>query len=158
MDEWENGLSDGESATLEALFPAMNKQPVSVGFTADDDAKLLQRVASCARFKDITVCDYAHEFNADTEMQFAAITLCLPDGARFVSFRGTDSTIIGWKEDCNMAFSRPVPAQEAARAYLERAALAAPGALYVGGHSKGGNLAVYAASTVSDAVLSMPWR
>lgn len=152
MFHWENGLEPGSSALLRDLFDSMNRQPVSVGFTAENDQKLLALVTESARFGEVIVSDFEHDFDEDAEMQFAAITLHLPDGVHYVSFRGTDSSIVGWKEDCNMAFSKPVPAQEAAVDYLTRMAGKYPGALRVGGHSKGGNLAMYAAAKVDDAV------
>ena len=78
--------------------------------------------------------------------QFAAMTFDLPDGSSYIAFRGTDATIVGWKEDFNMAFQYPVPSQAEAADYLNEAARHCRGKLYVGGHSKGGNLAVYAAA------------
>lgn len=151
MLRWENGLEEGESARIEALFEPMNRQPVSVGFTAENDLRLLDRIAHCPRFGAITLRDYTRAFDEAAGMQFAAVTLCLDDGTAYVSFRGTDSTLVGWKEDCNMAFSTPVPAQEAARAYLEAAARRFSGPLRVGGHSKGGNLAMYASACADEA-------
>ena len=85
-------------------------------------------------------------------MQFAAVTAELPGGVHYVIFRGTDNTIVGWREDFNMAFERPIPAQLAAVRYLNETAAALPGPLVLGGHSKGGNLAVYAASHADAAV------
>lgn len=152
MLRWENALGPGESARISALLAPMTREPVSVGFTAENDVKLLDRAAHSTRFGEIVLRDYVRAFDEGAEKQFAAVTLCLDDGTAYVSFRGTDSTLVGWKEDCNMAFSKPVPAQEAARETLEAAARALPGALRVGGHSKGGNLAMYAAATADEAV------
>ena len=151
MLRWENGLAPGASSKVRDLLEPMGRQPVSVGFTAENDMKLLELACRSARFGEIALCDYAHAFDEDAGMQFAAVTLRLDDGTAYVSFRGTDSTLVGWKEDCNMAFSKPVPAQEAARAYLEAAAERYPGGLRVGGHSKGGNLAMYAAACAGEA-------
>lgn len=67
-----------------------------------------------------------------------------------MSFRGTDNSLVGWKEDFNMAFETDVPSQRAAVAYLERVARGVTGKLYVGGHSKGGNLAVYSVMNCSE--------
>ena len=152
MLHWENSLEPGSSAPLRDLFDSMNKPPVSVGFTVENDQKLLAMVTESTRFGEVIVSDFEHDSDEDAEKQFAAITLHLPDGAHYVSFRGTDSSIVGWKEDFNMAFSNPVPAQEAAADYLTRMADRYPGALWVGGHSKGGNLAMFAAANVDDAV------
>ena len=151
MLRWENALREGESAPLEALAPAMATKPVSEGFTAENDEKLLALAAPSRRFGGVTVGDYVNTVDDDSTMQFAAVALRLPDGTTFAAFRGTDSTLTGWKEDCNMAFSKPVPAQEAAAEYLNALARRYPGGLRVGGHSKGGNLAMYAASHMEDA-------
>ncbi len=62
------------------------------------------------------------------------MTFRLPDGTSFIAFRGTDSTVVGWKEDFNMTYLSPVPAQEEAAAYLDEVAAHTPGELYVGGH------------------------
>ena len=79
--------------------------------------------------------------------------MLLPDGSAYVAFRGTDDTIVGWKEDFNMAFTPEIPAQRYAADYLQQAAAAlAFRPLLVGGHSKGGNLAVYAAVFCGEAI------
>ncbi len=90
--------------------------------------------------------------DADREIQFAAVTFRLPDGGHYVAFRGTDNTIVGWREDFNMAFESPVPAQSAAVRYLEKVAGQTDGPLILGGHSKGGNLAIYAAAHAGQEV------
>lgn len=148
MLRWEHALGPGESARVMDTFATMNQPPVSVGFTTEDDAKLLHAVTHCARFGEIVLQNYERAFDEGAQKQFAAVTLLLDDGTAYVSFRGTDATLVGWKEDCNMAFSKPVPAQEAARDYLRAALKRFPGPLRVGGHSKGGNLAMYAAARV----------
>ena len=107
--------------------------------------------AACAspRFRDTRLTDFCFKTDHTTEEQFAAMTFRLPGGSLYVAFRGTDSTIVGWKEDFNMTFLRPIPAQGEAADYLNAVAAAADGPLYVGGHSKGGNLAVYAAAMLA---------
>ena len=114
--------------------------------------RLLACVVASPRFRDVRLCDYVEELDASSEKQFSACALRLPGGDAYVSFRGTDNTLVGWKEDFNMAFEKDVPSQLAARAYLERVAPTVAGRIYVGGHSKGGNLAVYAATTCSAGV------
>lgn len=108
---------------------------------------LLFAVCASPRFRDARLTEFRFKTARSAEEQFAAMTFILPDGSSYVAFRGTDSTIVGWKEDFNMTFLNPVPAQEEARAYLEYVASVTAGPLYVGGHSKGGNLAVYAVAT-----------
>ena len=113
---------------------------------------LLVAVCASPRYRGMRVCGYRAVFDAAAEEQFAAMTFCLPNGSIYIAFRGTDSTMVGWKEDFNMSFRCPVPAQTTATSYLESAALALDGPLMCGGHSKGGNLAVYAASMCDPAV------
>ena len=109
-------------------------------------AALTERFAGVRMHHPVAVTDQ------DRDMQFAAVTFDLPDGTSYVAFRGTDSTIVGWREDFNMAFESPIPAQTAAVKYLTEAAAATTGPLIIGGHSKGGNLAVYAAAHADEAI------
>ena len=83
----------------------------------------------------------------NNEEQFSAVTILMPNGMIYVSYRGTDNTIVGWKEDLNMSFKELVPAQTTAKNYLNKIAEKYKDKqIIVGGHSKGGNLAVYAAA------------
>ncbi len=107
--------------------------------------------AESIRFYDLPVLRYVNHIDPVQETQFCACTFALPDGGRYVAFRGTDLTVAGWKEDLNMSF-QPVPAQSEAVAYVEAAAADCNGPLLLGGHSKGGHLALYAAAHVSEAV------
>lgn len=116
--------------------------------------RLLAGVVASPRFRDLRVSDYVDDFSERAEKQFSACVLRLPGGDAYVSFRGTDNSLVGWKEDFDMAFETGVPSQRAALAYLERVAPTVEGRLFVGGHSKGGNLAVYAACLCSGAVAS----
>ena len=98
-------------------------------------------------------CMYcADHICTENETQFMALTCILSDGSVKVLYRGTDETIIGWKEDFNMAFQYPIPGQEASQAYLERVSQYVKKDFDLIGHSKGGNLAVYAAMCVSEDV------
>ena len=86
--------------------------------------------------------NYVNEIVTEAEQQFSAVEIVLDDGTSYISFRGTDDTIIGWKEDFNLS-TGVVPAQERAVEYMQRISDKAYGMLRVGGHSKGGNLAIY---------------
>lgn len=112
--------------------------------------QVLTAAVASPRLRDARLCSYVSETDDAKEKQFAACTLRFPSGDAYVSFRGTDNSIVGWKEDFNMAFETDVPSQRAAVAYLERVARGVTGKLYVGGHSKGGNLAVYSAMNCSE--------
>ena len=95
---------------------------------------------------------YVNESDHVKEMQFSAVTYILPDNRVYIAFRGTDDTLVGWKEDLNMAFVYPVPSQARALVYLLEIATRIPGKLIIGGHSKGGNLAVYSAFASPQSV------
>lgn len=114
------------------------------------DAFLLAMRAS-RRYRDTRMGYYARETAESIEKQFCAATFFLPDGSAYVSYRGTDGTLAGWKEDFNLCFKEVIPSQRTAVAYLSGVASTFEGPLRVGGHSKGGNLAEYAALTCDDA-------
>ena len=116
--------------------------------------EFIKRVIASKRYKDIELCFYVEDTNDLIEKQFSAITFLLPDNTMYISFRGTDSTLTGWKEDFNMAFMLPVPAQKEALNYVEKITKLIPRKFYIGGHSKGGNLAVYAGCNLSNALSS----
>ena len=113
--------------------------------TAADRVHLLQAMAESVRFRDLRVYDAVDIMDDTLPMQFAAQTFALPDGSVFVAFRGTDNTLTGWQEDFDMSY-QTVPSQTAAAEYLRRVCFRSPMRVTVGGHSKGGNLAVYAAA------------
>lgn len=117
-----------------------------------EDPALLREMAACRRFRGLRICGCRSRFEKKSETQFAALACLLEDGGAFLSFRGTDATLVGWKEDFNMAFMTAVPAQQDAAAYLAEAAGALSGRLSLGGHSKGGNLAIYAAANAAPGV------
>ena len=114
-----------------------------------EDIELFPKLANSRRFGDLFLKRFINKRDVQQEKQFSAITIILPDGTVFVSYRGTDNTLIGWKEDFNMSFMESVPAQNDAKDYLNMIAKETIGKLRVGGHSKGGNLAIYA-STFCD--------
>ena len=111
-----------------------------------DDPELINTLASSNRFGKCHLFGYVNHIDTDREVQFSAVCVHTNDGHCFVAFRGTDFTFVGWKEDFNMSFKEVIPAQIEAVNYLERMGSMIKGPLRLGGHSKGGNLAVYAAS------------
>lgn len=128
---------------------------VSIGLIIPKEIVRLFRVLrDCRRFRSVRLKAYTNLINVEKEMQFSAVTFCLPTGESVVAYRGTDDTIVGWKENFNMSFMDSVPSQRAAAHYLDLAATYSNGPLYVTGHSKGGNLAVYAATYCKDVVKS----
>ena len=112
---------------------------------------LIRLAAETERFRDVRMFGFTHEWDEEKEMQFDAVSYLLPDDTLFVAFMGTDTSLVGWKEDFNMSFLSAVPAQERAAAYtVEMAALCPDMPLRIGGHSKGGNLAAWAAIHIPE--------
>lgn len=112
---------------------------------------LIRLAAETERFRDVRMFGFTHEWDEEKEMQFDAVSYLLPDDTLFVAFMGTDTSLVGWKEDFNMSFLSAVPAQERATAYtVEMAAACRRCKLRIGGHSKGGNLAAWAAIHIPE--------
>lgn len=131
------------------LFPTMFS-----GMHAAQMKQQLFWMAASPRFRDLLIYDHAAAFDEARDLQFAATTYVCPGHFAYVGFRGTDTTLTGWREDFNMAYRAPVEAQALAARYLAAAGAdpRLPKTLLVGGHSKGGNLAEYAALTAAPEV------
>ena len=112
---------------------------------------LMDDMLAGARFRDLRLCAYEALTDKDNAVQFAAVTFLLPDGTAYVAYRGTDGTVVGWKEDMILSYRSGTVGQLRAADYLARVAVLTDLPLRVGGHSKGGNFAVYAAALASPA-------
>ena len=128
--------------------PTLNNDVIDVKFDLD----FIRAIKEAPRFANMSVSGYVNDIDEERQIQFSACVFGIDEEQNyFVAFRGTDNTIIGWKEDFNMGFEFPVPAQEKALDYFERAVASfKDGTFIVGGHSKGGNLAIYAATFCDD--------
>lgn len=113
---------------------------------------LFERAAASARFRDVYAAGFRNVVEEDAVTQFAAVTFILPDDSLFIAFRGTDDTLVGWREDFHLSFTKPVHAQQLAADYVGEMAAVYSGPIRTGGHSKGGNLAVYAAAFCPEHV------
>lgn len=107
---------------------------------------LLRAAGNSERFGSVVLSGYTAETSEEKEEQFSAVTFTIENRIRCIAFRGTDDTIVGWKENFNMCYMFPVPAQSDAANYLNMVAADWNKDLIITGHSKGGNLAVYAAA------------
>ena len=113
--------------------------------------RLLRELAASARFSSLRMLGAKKLLDRTNGIQFGAISFLLPGQNVFVAFEGTDDTLVGWKEDFRMSYECPVPAQLTATQYLREIAAAYPlRRIYVGGHSKGGNLAMFAAVNAGE--------
>ncbi len=106
--------------------------------------ELANAAAAHPRFQEMGVCRFVDITEEEREIQFAAVTFLLSDNTAFLAFRGTDNTLVGWKEDLNMSFTEEIPSQVEAVKYAEHTARQVNMPLRLGGHSKGGNLAIWA--------------
>lgn len=116
----------------------------------DENKELFEEAANSVRFGSLKMNYYVNVVNEEEETQFSAITFILEDKSVYIAYRGTDATIVGWKEDLNLTFSKPLHSQYLATEYMDRVASYIAGCFYAGGHSKGGNLAVYAAMNCGE--------
>ncbi len=113
---------------------------------------LMDGMTEGARFAGTRVSWFYDVVDTAADIQLAVATFWLPDGTVFVAFRGTDSTIVGWKEDFLLSYLPETEGQRRAAAYMNAHFSEGDEPVRVGGHSKGGNLAVYAAVSACPAV------
>ena len=155
-------LSQFSYLNLNGLVPDMSGvvKPVSIGEIthkpnhntltnrvrdSESNLKLLHALANSPRFSNTKITFYVEKIDFQTEKQFSATTYLLEDGTAYIAFRGTDASFVGWKEDFNMAFISPIPSQEEGVKYVRAVGGILSCDLRIGGHSKGGNIAVYSA-------------
>lgn len=131
-----------KSTVLEELPP----------YCSEVDRTMKALLPHCDRYKNILLSGYVNEIDPEQETQFAAVLFSLGKRRRFVAFRGTDNSLAGWKECMDLAYSEEVKAQQKAVRYLEKVASGTRGEILIGGHSKGGNLAVYAGAFCPDRI------
>ncbi|MBD8959007.1 MAG: DUF2974 domain-containing protein [Clostridiales bacterium] len=141
----------GDTTVADAAQALLAANDATDSIRQKNDIPLLRALCDSARFGSIRIADFEHTTDTVSQTQFAALTLLLPDGSICIAFRGTDNTLVGWKEDFNMSFVCPVAGQTLAVHYLERAAEKyANCKITLLGHSKGGNFAVYAAAFCAE--------
>lgn len=117
-------------------------------------ARLLSLLKKSRRYSELVFANYINQVDKEKQEQFSAMTVWIPDGSVYVAYAGTDSTIVGWRENFNMTFMDQVPAQWEAVQYLEKIFDWSNFKIRIGGHSKGGNLAVYAAMHANPEITS----
>lgn len=153
------GLEDGQEFMpfREVLQKENEEQVFADERYREDNQKLTAAISKSRRFRNLRVNFYIDILDKEMEIQFSAVTYLLGGDAGeepvyYIAYRGTDENLVGWKEDFTLAFSEPVVGQLYAARYMRKAAVHLPGAFYLGGHSKGGNLAVFAAMSSSMAL------
>lgn len=148
--------SPGEDKPMVTMYDLVNHESYDHLYAderyREDNTALFLGMYRSRRFNSMKIGSYVNRIELERETQFSAVTYRLSNGIYYVAFRGTDENIVGWKEDLNLAFSEPVPGQLMSVEYLEKTAQSIPGEFYVGGHSKGGNLAVYSSMNCDPKV------
>ena len=144
------GIVPEGGVTLAEAWAAYQREGRDQSRMINDPRPLLAAAAASARFGPARLDSYADELDPEQELQFAAMRFLLADGSAYLAFRGTDDTLAGWREDFNLSYLPQTPAQRRAAEALDRAAALDDRPLRVGGHSKGGNLALYAAAFCGD--------
>ena len=136
-------VADG--TPLSAAAPVVRRTMVSPRSSLVGRLELLMQAAKTPRFASVTATHYKTIHDEAQKMQFAAVTFLLPTGGAVIAFRGTDDTLIGWEEDCRISYAPVIPAQKQAAYYAREICDAFPRIpIWITGHSKGGNLAVFA--------------
>lgn len=143
-------ITKGRSASLKEVSQEFFEMHTEQELKADKSfirlaPYMMKEMAESVRFGNSRIQNYVNIIVTEEELQFSAVEIILGDGTSYMAFRGTDDTIVGWKEDFNLS-NGIVPAQKAAAAYLNEYGAASQRLLRTGGHSKGGNLSVYAAA------------
>lgn len=152
---FDGGITLREAARIYAESP-VHGVPEEFGvFINPRTADLLAYAAGTERFGNVLLAGFVNEVDRTADKQFAALTAVLPSGGVCVVYRGTDDSIVGWKEDCLLCLPEPIPSHDAAAQYFAaaaHAALCSGQPISIAGHSKGGNLALYAAGTAAASV------
>lgn len=141
-----------EKETIESIYKKM-RDFKNEEFNYNGDKELITKLGQSTRFKDMVVTDYVKNNDSEIEKQFSAITVHNSKKEMYISFFGTDKSIVGWKEDFNISFMENIPSQTEGAEYTKMIAEKYPRErIRIGGHSKGGNIAIYAAITVPKEI------
>ena len=140
-----------DAVTLGEIVSRMTPEDEQQGLSPNDYIPLMQAAADSVRFGSVRMFGYETVRDEEREMQLDALSFLVPDGTLFCAFMGTDRSLVGWKENLNLSFMDAVPAQVGATEYVTDMASHCPDRLLrIGGHSKGGNLAAYAAMHIPE--------
>ncbi len=141
-----------DSLSLWELYERYQQSGNEPAAPYNDPDPLMALAAKTERFRNMRVARYVNLVDAQRSVQFSAVTFLPEDGTMYIAFRGTDNTLVGWREDCNFSYLHQTPGQLAAARYVDSTAALFDLPLRIGGHSKGGNLAVYGGAFCSEYV------
>lgn len=133
---------DGSITIAEAASRYKVSDTKNILYYAEKEELFLE-LSRTPRFSEMTLCNYISTTDTKAQQQFAAMHINIAPNLTFIAFRGTDATMVGWRENFNMSYMMPVPAQQSAVDYINKTAKGIFRKFWLGGHSKGGNLAIY---------------
>ena len=140
------GLVRENGITISELYQAYVNAGYDQSNMVINPKLLLEKTAKSERYKSVLVKCYVNEIDTEKHLQFSAVTFEIDEKLYYIAYRGTDNTLAGWHEDCNMSYLPKTPGQFEAAEYLNKISAKSKHDLIIGGHSKGGNFAVYAAA------------
>ncbi len=138
----------GQPLTLKELYEINDKNVYSIR-KGEENKKLLRNMIEGVRFSDVTIIDHIDIKDESIDEQFSVTVYAFKDTA-YVAYRGTDRSMIGWSEDINKGYMEIVPAEQDSVIYINRIARILPDNFYIGGHSKGGHLAIFSSTYAED--------
>ncbi|MDD6620603.1 MAG: DUF2974 domain-containing protein [Eubacteriales bacterium] len=149
--DYEGSLSLMETA--KRFFAIYNDDDINelIGISAKS-AQLLKKCSQLDRYKDVMICHYINNVNEEIDKQFSAVHFILDNNIDVVAYRGTDVTVTGVKESAMLSYMFPVPAQIEALYYFQETCMKHREDIILCGHSKGGNLAIFAAVNCSNSL------
>lgn len=150
-DEFFKGMTIKDAVTC--FFNKYTESEISAKFAlSKNPVSFFKKLANSKRFGNLKIINHGTQFSEMEESQFGAFIIEIDYFTIYISFRGTDDSLMGWKEDFNMSFMESIPSQKYAANYVNKNVFLRHKTIYMGGHSKGGNLAVYAATNAKKSI------
>ncbi len=157
FDNYVPGIESDETVSIEEVCERFfadhsDKDIMSQGSSTKVAPYLMKKMINTNRFGNTRLGKYVSELDKETQSQFSAMVFYLNNGQKYVAYRGTDDTLVGWKEDFNMCFLYQTAGQLMATNYLNTILSTYDEKIMVGGHSKGGNFAVFASAFCDNSL------
>ena len=140
---------NGKPFCLRDLNNELIKKLVVGSPTPGQHTKIFKAIMQTTRYKDVKIKFIESKFSFEKKQQYFALTFDIPRVGHYICFRGTDLTILGWEENFRFSLKQPNPSQIDAVQYINNVTKNIEGPFYIGGDSKGGNLAIYAGVNIS---------
>lgn len=148
VDEFPSNISFSFNEVIDKYFVDNDTEHLSLGLIIPNEVfKLTEAIKNSKRFKDIRISNFVNKVDVDMTEQFSALVFHLNEKEIYITYRGTDDSLVGWVEDIHLIANFPIAAQKSALNFFETICELYPNtSIYVGGHSKGGNLSIYSST------------